>query len=304
MQCHHVAHRLHSKQCLNYAFRCQRRSGLCNSITYQLRSGPLHNWDLLFETSAVHNLAILYRSRSRQCTSYAVPLLLRWMLYLAIALTHCSNPTPFFSCRINAIALPCYAFPLLNFATQFRSTSMLCRRYSEHHSASASRVVAVPFPCCAQPCRYDTKRHHTNTQRLSTMTLLVSSPPRRHYDVHHRNVTALCNTVALLSITMPVLHCVQPYQYRTPCCATLRCHHKSNLLCALPRRYLAVHYFALPLPRPALPNTAIALHSCAQQHPCDFFRLDTMPVHHYSLLLLFIAGSKGQPDVNGPQCKG
>lgn len=140
------------------------------------------------------------------------------MLYLAISLLYCSNPTPFFSCRNSTIAklfattqVHCITFntlPQRYFTTHYRSTSMLYRRYSEHYFAFALPLSSVHIRCFSRRCC-------TNTQRLSTMTVLVSSPPRRHYDVHHRNVTALCNTVTRLQHTLPLRHRALP-SYATP----------------------------------------------------------------------------------------
>lgn len=221
------------------------------------------------------------------------------MLYLAISLLYCANPTLFFSCRNNTAAVlfsamhnHCITFntlPQRYFTTHYRCEAFqrdtgpllfnatLLRGFSQHSFAIASPVITMPFPCSTLPCQHTTPQHHDGASQLTTAPTLWRASPQRdgsmqcrnkattHFAFASQEITKLCDSISRQDSTKPVLHCVQPYQYRTPCCATLRCrydtepyHYFAPLRSATPRRYLAVHYFALPLPRPALPNTTIA----------------------------------------------
>ena len=140
------------------------------------------------------------------------------MLYLAISLLYCANPTLFFSCRNNTIALPstlCRSVTSLRITDAKHFSAIRGHCFSTLHFSGAFPNIALPLPRQSLQCHFLAVLFHANTQRLSTMTLLVSSPPRRHYDVHHRNVTALCNAVTRLRHTLPLRHRALP-SYATP----------------------------------------------------------------------------------------
>lgn len=130
------------------ALACRCSSSLCHCNALTFYSLPIHNVALLFRSNTRQNRAMPLHHVLVHHIAIAVHHLAIADLYLA-ELCH-SESVPFGPLQFNATALQLSAYPFITL--QFRGVSA-------HVLASTKHSITIPFRCSADLCRHSTSSH-------------------------------------------------------------------------------------------------------------------------------------------------